>query len=140
MTYCQPSAHTKQTILRGCCNTGNNCCDNISSYEARNYCGCTNTNGDNIETQSLCSILERAFKDQEFANSAALYSYLASLPFTGVCGPVGIIGLRISTPITLGTVTNGRIVVTNNALSTGQSIVLQSLNPNVPCGSFRILA
>lgn len=139
---CQSSSRTKQTILRGCCNTlsSKDCCNTPSGYDARAYCDCNDTAGSNIQTTTLCSILKRAFVDQNFANSAALYSYLSQIPFTGICGPEVIIGLHISTPIPLGTVTNGRIVVTNNNLSTGQSGLLQASNPSEVCGAFRILA
>lgn len=140
MTYCQPSTHTKQTILRGCCNTGNNCCNNVSSYDARTFNDCTDTNGNTEQTYATALCQTLASTRGPHTGYTGFYTTLNSegRMFNRFnCGTFHVY-VEGATDVLVATVENGIITPTNTPFATGvYDVVLEEL-PGTPCASITI--
>lgn len=141
---CVSSSHAKHTILRGCCSTGNNCCDRRSAYSATKYCECDPDVSRNQEISyedDLCALLGTGFTGQGYTGVTGLtgfYAELNNLDYTPfICGSFPLYAVSGGTGILVGTVFNGDITTTGtNITPTGTyDIVINSGSVN-SCGTF----
>lgn len=134
MSYCQPNAHARQTILRGCCTTGNNCCNIPSGYDARKYCYCSDISGNNTQgtfAGALCSALIGVTGSHvgytgfytSLEDDIKYNRFTCGLLHIGVTGVTGTIVAEVE---------NGVVTVTGPALPVGNySVYVEENAPGV---------
>lgn len=145
MSYCQPNAHARQTILRGCCTGATpTCCNTYSSYDARKYCECGENAvlGANL-TQSYAQALCVAITTGGVTGTYVGYTGFYANAFDNLdvsrfnCGTFDIL-VDGATGVTAAIVGNSDIDITNNPFPVGLYDVTIEQYPGSVCATVQI--
>ena len=142
---CVSSSRAKHTILKGCCSTGNNCCDRRSAYSATKYCDCDPDVSRNQEISyenDLCALLGTGFTGQTYTGLTGITDFYAKLnnldytPFNCGTFPLYVVTSGI-TGILVGTVFNTDITTTGTDITpTGPYDIVINAGSVHSCGTF----